>query len=267
MTAPLSAGSIICGTPSILTALGNPEDYPCVRVAAVGGEACPMRLVATWAPHCVFWNQYGPTECTVDATWQRLNVDATLTSASSSSASRSGGVVTIGRPIPGSCASIVDPSRFPLRRLPQGAAGELLVAGAGTARGYLKRPARTREAFVSSVEKDIQVASSRWYRTGDLCRWRCDGRIEYLGRIDHQVKLRGHRIELGEIESVVLGLEGVSQAVAVVVVSCVRACVCLCARASSCSCDKCPHIEPLCEDADFFVVCLCLCLCVCVRLC
>src|SRR3569833_2774639 len=97
--------------------------------------------------------------------------------------------------------------------LPSGVVGELYLGGAGLSRGYLNRPGPTAEKFIP--HRFSGEPGERLYRTGDLARWLSDGTLEYLGRVDHQVKVRGYRIELGEIESVLLGHEGVRDAVVV----------------------------------------------------
>ncbi|MFE7671413.1 amino acid adenylation domain-containing protein [Streptomyces albidoflavus] len=148
----------------------------------------PFRLV----------NNYGPTESAVVAT------------AGETHPAEDGGAPAIGRPVDNSSAYVLD--RYG-RPVPTGVAGELHLAGEGLARGYAQRPALTAERFVADP---FGPPGSRMYRTGDLVRYRPDGSLDYLGRIDSQVKLRGFRIELGEIENVLAGLAEVSQAAVLV---------------------------------------------------
>ena len=143
------------------------------------------------------YNHYGPTEATVVATFTEVAEEAALP--------------PIGRPIGGARVYVVDPRFEPV---PPGVAGELLVGGAGVARGYSGRPALTAERFVPDPFRDAPGA--RLYRTGDRVRWLPDGALEFLGRLDHQVKLRGFRIEPGEIESALTALPGVREAVVTV---------------------------------------------------
>uniref|UniRef100_UPI0013571877 amino acid adenylation domain-containing protein n=1 Tax=Paenibacillus puerhi TaxID=2692622 RepID=UPI0013571877 len=116
-------------------------------------------------------------------------------------------LISIGRPVPNHRVYIVDPQGH---LAPVGVPGELCVAGAGLARGYLDRPELTAEKFVIS-----RFSGERMYRTGDLARWLPDGRLDYLGRIDHQVKIRGYRIELGEIEAKLLQVEEMQEAIVI----------------------------------------------------
>jgi amino acid adenylation domain-containing protein len=166
-------------------------------VVGVGGEAVSQAL---WdklreAPGTEAYNLYGPTECTVDSLVGRA-----------SDAERP----IVGRPVRNASAYVLDAGLTPV---PVGVAGELYIAGAGLARGYLKQPAKTAERFVADP---FGAPGTRMYRTGDLVRWGRDGQLEYLGRTDDQVKLRGFRIELGEIEAVLTRHESVEQAVVVV---------------------------------------------------
>ena len=127
------------------------------------------------------YNLYGPTEASIDVTAFRCVPGAI-------------GAVPIGRPIDNTALYVLDGQR---ELLPIGVPGELYLAGAGLARGYWRRPELTEERFVPNPF----VPQGRMYRTGDLCRYREDGNLEFLGRLDHQVKIRGHRIEPGEIEA------------------------------------------------------------------
>lgn len=154
------------------------------RLIFVGGEAIDQALWQTLAraETIEFFNVYGPTECTVDATFTRLKNDLAGPH--------------IGRPMENRRLYILGPGNQPA---PLGVTGEIYVGGAGVGRGYLNRPELTLERFMA--DPFAPGHDARMYRTGDLGRWRADGNIEYLGRNDQQVKIRGYRIELGEIES------------------------------------------------------------------
>lgn len=146
-------------------------------------------------PHLVIANEYGPTESSVVATWQRISqLDSTI---------------TIGRPIANTSIYIVDKFH---QLQPIGVVGEICIGGNGLARGYWNKPELTAEKFVSHP----YLEGERMYKTGDLGKWLPDGTIEFIGRLDEQVKVRGYRIEIGEIESVMLSFEKLTSAVVIV---------------------------------------------------
>jgi amino acid adenylation domain-containing protein len=154
------------------------------RVVLVGGEDIDRALWSQLAActQTLFYNVYGPTECTVDAAIAPM--------------SESPHEPTIGRPIDNVQIYLLDDQRQPV---PIGVEGEIYIGGKGVARGYLGRPELTAERFLN--DPLASVVGARFYKTGDLGRWRADGSIHYLGRNDRQVKVRGFRIELGEIEA------------------------------------------------------------------
>ncbi|MEV8635036.1 amino acid adenylation domain-containing protein [Streptosporangium sp. NPDC051023] len=164
-----------------------------LRLVILGGEQVHEAAVTRWrerfGDRVRLVNTYGPTEATIIATAAELD--------------GSPGRPPIGRPVGGTRILVLDQHGEPV---PPGAPGELCVAGAGVARGYLGRPALTAQRFVPGP------GGSRVYRTGDRARWRADGQLEFLGRDDDQVKVRGFRIELGEIEARLLACPGVGQA-------------------------------------------------------
>ena len=176
--------------------------------AVAGGETLSGDLAAELLPRVrALWNMYGPTEVTVASTWCRVTaVD---------------GPVPIGRPIDNIRAYILDARGQPA---PAGVVGDLYLAGAGVARGYLGRPDLTAERFIDDFRlpiadrpadySTIANRKSKMYRTGDLASWRPNGLIDFHGRCDHQVKIRGHRIELGEVEAALAKHPAVAQAAA-----------------------------------------------------
>jgi amino acid adenylation domain-containing protein/non-ribosomal peptide synthase protein (TIGR01720 family) len=175
-----------------------PEAFSGVPEIWAGGDVVSAAAVQRLRQHCpdtVVCNGYGPTETTTFATHYEFENPEKLT-----------GNVPIGRPMDNHQVYVLDSVFKPVA---VGIPGELFIAGAGVARGYLKRPDLTAERFVPNP---FDHAGGRMYRTGDRVRWREDGQIEFLGRTDQQVKLRGYRIELAEIEAALLGCSGVGQA-------------------------------------------------------
>ncbi|MGH9210113.1 MAG: amino acid adenylation domain-containing protein [Acidimicrobiales bacterium] len=168
---------------SVLGRIPEGVDLPDLSTILVGAEACPAATVARWAPGRRFFNTYGPTETTIVTTYAQCVADGTP------------GDPPIGRPLPNTRVYVVDED---MNQVPVEAPGELCIAGAGVARGYLGLPELTEERFVPDP---FGRPGERLYRTGDRARWRRDGNLEFLGRIDHQVQLRGFRVELGEIET------------------------------------------------------------------
>ena len=184
-------------------AASSAGDLAALRYVIFGGEALDLGRLESWyerhpddAP--VLVNMYGITETTVHVSFIALDRELCRRSAGSE----------IGVGIPDLRLYVVDEQ---LRLVPPGVPGELCVAGAGLARGYWRRPGLTGSRFVPDPYGG--TPGSRMYRSGDVVRWRPDGRLEYLGRADQQVKIRGFRIELGEVESALLACPGVGQAV------------------------------------------------------
>jgi amino acid adenylation domain-containing protein len=177
----------------VTTALFNeivaarPDTFRSLRVLLFGGELVDphrVRQVLHTAPPELFCHVYGPTEVTTFATWHQISHNDLI-----------GGTIPIGRPINNTVAFILDAN---MRAVSPGQVGELYLGGDGLAHGYLGNPRLTAESFVPAPFSDSRGA--RLYRTGDKVRWREDGSIEFLGRFDDQIKVRGHRVELGEIE-------------------------------------------------------------------
>ncbi|MEM6454210.1 MAG: amino acid adenylation domain-containing protein, partial [Acidobacteriota bacterium] len=185
---------------------------PWLPAVVLGGEALSPDLARrTFAalPQVRLWNIYGPTEVTVNALWAEIaphRAPAVPLDAAPA--------VHLGRPLPGHRAYVVDAGMHPV---PPMVAGELALTGDELARGYHRRPALTADRFRPDPFADggaERVVGGRLYRTGDRVRWRIDGRLDYLGRIDAQIKLRGLRIELGEIDAALDALAAVREAAA-----------------------------------------------------
>ncbi|MFJ2249736.1 amino acid adenylation domain-containing protein, partial [Streptomyces sp. NPDC087862] len=179
-----------------------PEAFAGVREVWAGGDVVPpeaVRRVMDRCPDVTVVNGYGPTETTTFAATHRIHRPLDYT-----------GAIPIGEPLDNHRLYVLDEG---LRLVPAGTPGELYIAGAGLARGYLGRPGMTADRFVADP---YGPSGTRMYRTGDLVRWSPEGSLEYLGRADQQVKLRGFRIELGEIESALAAHASVGQATVVV---------------------------------------------------
>jgi amino acid adenylation domain-containing protein/non-ribosomal peptide synthase protein (TIGR01720 family) len=183
----------------------NPEDAPIpegLRTVIIGGEEVQLEKVQHWhncvadlSPAPQLFNSYGPTEATVVTTLELLTPVAP---------------VSIGRPISNAQVYILDQY---LQPVPIGVPGEMHIGGAGLARGYWQRPELTHAKFIPNPFEEL--GNSKLYKTGDLARFRANGSLEYLGRVDNQVKIRGFRIELGEIETVLRQHPQVLQSVAI----------------------------------------------------
>ncbi|WP_241483670.1 non-ribosomal peptide synthetase [Rhodococcoides fascians] len=185
----------VCLTPTVLQ-ITDPHATPSVEVVIMAGEAANTALLQRWSTGRRVFNAYGPTEGTVMSTC----TDAAPTA----------GPVTIGRPTRGFTTAVLDAR---LRPVGEGIVGELYLAGDGLAEGYLRKPGWTSSSFVANP-----FGTGRLYRTGDLVRWfgdSLDYSLEYLGRADSQIKIRGHRVELSEVESTLLQHPGVEQASAI----------------------------------------------------
>jgi amino acid adenylation domain-containing protein len=180
--------SHLLALPSFYAAIADdrlPDRLRTLQSVIVAGEACSGEIAAGHhrkLPKVRFYNEYGPTEGTVWSSVYRSDENADDMT------------LPIGRPVDSASIYILDRQ---LQPVPAGVGGELCVGGAGVARGYLNRPALTAEKFIPSP---FSADGARLYKTGDLARFRADGEIEFLGRIDNQIKIRGYRVELGEIE-------------------------------------------------------------------
>ncbi|KAI9458237.1 putative nonribosomal peptide synthetase, partial [Boletus coccyginus] len=186
--------SVLHVTPSILAVVPI-DEYPCLETIVVTGEPLGKKLIEDWSGRVTLRNMYGPTEASVDCVSCHVNSPALA------------GV--IGRPLPNCCIYILDKQ---LRPTPVGVEGELYIGGIQLASGYLNQEDLTANAFIPNPF----VAGERIYKSGDIAFYRPDGNIEYCGRIDRQIKLRGQRIELGEIEDTIANYSAVQRGAVVI---------------------------------------------------
>ncbi len=186
-----AAGAVVTLTPTLLASV--PETPPVPATLILAGEAAPAGLVARWSRHARVINAYGPTETTICATW--------------ADTARGDDPATIGHPIAHTHVYVLDERLLPVM---DGMPGDLFIGGAGVGRGYLGQPGLTAARFLP----DPHVPGARMYRTGDLARRRADGQLEFLGRQDAQIKVRGFRIEPAAIERVAERVPGVDAAIA-----------------------------------------------------
>jgi len=180
--------SLLTATASVLATL-EPDEYPDLAAVISMGEACTASMAGRWSRACAFYNGYGPTETTIGATLGRYDGSADATRS---------GHPGIGKAFANYDVYVLD---LDMNRVPVGVSGELYIGGAGLGRGYINRPDWTAERFVPNPFGKPGV---RMYRTGDIVRWLRNGDLEFVGRADRQVKIRGVRIEPSEIETALL---------------------------------------------------------------
>ncbi|KAJ1966412.1 hypothetical protein IWQ62_002434, partial [Dispira parvispora] len=178
----------IYSTPSFIAAF-DPENYPMLKWVSIGGEALPQTLSDKWSSHCRLYNGYGPAETTVFTSYKEM---------------KPGEKVTIGRPLPNRECYILDNRQ---QLLPIGTIGEVYIGGVGVSQGYINRPDLNNIRFLPNP-----FNAGRLYRTGDYGRWLPNGEMDFVGRMDDQVKLRGFRVELNEVRGALLKQQGVRDA-------------------------------------------------------
>lgn len=181
-----------CAFPTSMLDALDPNDYPELKIIIVGADKCTDDTLRKWSKGRKFYNSYGPTEASILSTIAEF--DSNIQN------------VHIGKPISNMKTYILDKY---MNLLPVGCIGELYIGGIGVARGYLNNKDLTRKKFFRNPFID---GEGRMYKTGDLCYYLNDGNIQFVGRIDNQVKIRGHRIELGEIESAIKSINGIIEA-------------------------------------------------------
>ncbi|WP_038262967.1 amino acid adenylation domain-containing protein, partial [Xenorhabdus cabanillasii] len=183
--------------PALLPHL-NFNKWRSVSTLLLAGETVPPQIAVRWSQNRKLFNVYGPTECTSIVTTALLTDEK----------------ITIGKPLPNVVMRILDPEG---NLAPTGVIGELYIGGVQLARGYRNSPEITARQFIRDPfsPHSTNGGENRLYRTGDLVRWTLDGQLEFVGRVDSQVKIRSHRIELGEIETVLSGHDALSSAVVI----------------------------------------------------
>jgi len=185
--------TVLHAVPSLLAVIEG--DIPTLRLINAGGEACTQQVLDRWAtPGRTFYNSYGPTETTVTSTMISL---------------KPGDAITIGDPLPNYNLAVMDEG---VNILPAGQRGELVITGPGLSKGYVGRPHLTAQKFVPKPPEMTELPGDFIYRTGDAVVITPQGKVDFQGRIDDQIKLRGYRIELGEIETRLNGIDGVAAA-------------------------------------------------------
>lgn len=189
--------NVVVVPPPVLAAI-DPGSCPTLKTVLFAGDSCSAEIAKAWLPGRRVFNLYGPTETTIWSTAAELKVESEKP--------------PIGRPILNSRTYVLDSH---LRPVPIGVQGELCLSGIGLARGYLNQAEFTAESFVSNPF-DNSTHYGTLYKTGDLCRFRADAQLEYLGRLDRQVKVRGFRIELSEVEKILRSHPAVDEVCAVV---------------------------------------------------
>jgi len=184
--------------PPALLPLLNPSAWQSVRTLVIAGDTCSIQVANQWAENRTLINAYGPSEATVCATMGQYRYGQEC--------------LHIGKPLQNIQVYVLDEN---LKLLAEGIAGELHIGGVGLSRGYLNRDDLTAQKFIPNPFYDKQNISSstRLYKTGDLVRWLPDGNLEFLGRIDNQIKIRGFRVELGEIENSLVTHDGIKDAI------------------------------------------------------
>ncbi|WP_367123885.1 amino acid adenylation domain-containing protein [Streptomyces phytohabitans] len=219
--APYSFVKLTPGHLELLTGqLSAAQAAGLARLLVVGADAFPPAVLAGWralAPGVPLLNEYGPTEATVAncvyevpaAAGVPVGVGVGTEGEVGAADAEGASTLPIGRPVPNTTMYVLDADRGPVAT---GVVGEIYIGGACVARGYANRPETTAERF---VDDPYGPPGARLYRTGDLGRWLPGGQAEFLGRIDHQVKIDGYRIEPGEVEAALTGIEGVRQALVV----------------------------------------------------